>query len=196
MKNGLVRAIGAGLAISLGMYMYGYSGVKNLFGLGIAAVYLCGFSLFTTYLPVALITRRNDENLIRDCFTVLLGNLIGTTASFMFFNYIVKINPLPFIAMAEAKAAQSAFHLILNGIGVGIIIGTAAILARRRPEDKNTNVVIYYILVTAFVVMSGEHIIANAFTVLFAPHTIGKILVCSLVGNIIGSFLIAETQRG
>ena len=199
-ENDFFKSVIAGMCIAFGYMLYGGSGVVNTFAIGIMIVYLGGFPLLTTYLPNVIAEIRggerpfNTETVIK-CLVVFIGNLVGG----MIMTYLCRVMKYDlsyFMQLANVKANAYWFHMMLKGVCTGVLIGTAARIARYDPKNRDLNVVFYYALVTVFVTVGGEHVVANAFLILLNPLGAINFILPVLVGNFVGAWFVAKSERG
>ena len=179
----------AGIMISIAGIVYlscenKYIGAL-LFSVGLISIVMLNFNLYTGKVGYIKI---NDASSIMLTINSLVGNIFGCL--------LVGLAKPPMrtaIKVCNAKLSNSYYNIFLNAVFCGILIYICVDIYKR----YKTSIGIIF-CIPAFVLSGFEHSIADTFYFVNARvFTTGaiNIILTAIIGNAIGSLLIAALQR-
>lgn len=176
------KAVCAGIAISIGCITNLVAGNKLvgavLFGVGLLAVCVHGFTLFTGTVCRVSGTR---ESIIFNAKTLFLNAVGVVIAAVIFGMSNIDTNVMTLVAN---KIAESPLEIIGKAMFCNILI---CIAVDEWKEQKNSLMVLFP--VTVFVFCGFEHCIANLFYMLAAKTFSITFFFWNVVGNAIGGIM-------
>ena len=182
MKNSIISAVFAGIAISIGTVVYlktqGVIG-SLLFSIGILMVCKFNLSLFTG--KVSYISSIKQLPYI---ITILVGNILGATILLIF-------------------PSQEAYNIVVSKLDTSILqtfveAALCNVLIYLAVESYKQNVVITILSIAVFILCGFEHSIANVCFIfsarLFTLDILWNFLVVT-VGNAVGGIIIHNVHK-
>jgi formate/nitrite transporter FocA (FNT family) len=195
----LIRAIMAGISISLGCIIYMMCENKVIgaiaFTLGLFLVLTNGYHLFTGKIAYVL------ENKMSYTFNMVLmwfGNAIGallisTMIKFTKLNYLKEIA----LNITNNKLSQTPLSAFIMAMFCGFIIYWAVENFKNNPHDVGKYIGMF-ILIPIFILCGFEHCVANMFYFIFAEVLTFKsilYIIIITIGNTIGSIILRLLER-
>lgn len=196
-KDVIIKAVLAGIAIGVGGTLY--LSVDNkylgslLFAIGLFCIFSFGFNLYTGKIGF-LITEKNKRRFAVDLILIWLGNLIGTglTALCLKLTRISSILSQKASELCIIKLSDDLLSIFILSVFCGLLMYIAAY---NYGYGKNTaqKYIATFICVMVFILCSFEHCVANMFyfwiSFSFTPKTLLYLLIMT-IGNSLGAFII------
>ena len=193
MKN-IVKGILAGMLISVGCIIYSMCENKMfgafLFSFGLFCIVTLGLNLYTG--KIGYLVENFNVKYAKELGCTILGNFIGTCFSALCMTY-TRIAPklTEFISgIVIVKNSDSFVSLFFLSLFCGILMFLGVDI-HKRAENPISRVLAVIFAVVIFILAGFEHCVANMFYMIFAQNVDILRLLVMIVGNSIGSILIA-----
>lgn len=195
----LVKAVLAGLAISMGGVIYltleNHMVGALLFSVGLFTIYTFDLDLYTG--KICFIPNK-EISFIKTVGIVYIGNLIGTVGS----GYILRNTKLKSLIpytkqMVEKKLIDGKFSTLIMGIMCGILMSIAVIGFKTIKEGAGKYLSLM-LPVMIFILSGYEHSIADMFYISIANKWNNESIIFLLlvtVGNLIGGMILPYATR-
>ena len=202
----LFSAVLAGVMISFGGAVYLACAAVDkaplgaiLFSLGLSAILIMGFLLFTGKTAYLL---ENKPSYIPYLLTIWLGNILGC----MLMGLLVQLAK-PNLGetaknLCEAKLGQAPWQTIILGALCGILVYIAVDFFRSDDDKKSLpKYILVFTCVPAFILCGFEHSVADMFyfaaSSAYSLYTVKGIIYILLVslGNLIGAVLFHTVRK-
>lgn len=176
MLSTLYKSILAGILIGIAAIVSIYAQYSYImFAVGLIAVIYCKAMLYTGLIGAAS---------LRDCkaiLLVLIGNFTGV--ALMCLSAIVLGNIYLFNDIITTKESYSLIDVLISSIFCGMLMCVATVL------NKNKNILVIIMCVSAFILGKFPHCIADAFYLGLNGVTISDVfyLLCAIIGNTLGA---------
>lgn len=199
MTKTFVRAIMAGIAISIGGVIY--LSLENhivgafLFSIGLFTIYTFGFDLYTG--KVCFIPNKNLE-FLKKVLVVYFGNAVGTIGM----GYLLRQTKLNHIVehtieIVDIKLSDTLFSTFIMAVFCGIMMCIAVIGFQTIKDSVGKHLAIV-MPIMVFILSGFEHSVANMFYYSMANAWNGKAVLYIIViaiGNLIGGSSIPLAKR-
>lgn len=195
----LVKAVLAGLAISMGGVIYltleNHMVGALLFSVGLFTIYTFDLDLYTG--KICFIPNK-EISFIKTVGIVYIGNLIGTVGS----GYILRNTKLKSLIpytkqMVEKKLIDGKFSTLIMGIMCGILMSIAVIGFKTIKEGAGKYLSLM-LPVMIFILSGYEHSIADMFYISIANKWNNESVIFLLlvtIGNLIGGMILPYATR-
>ncbi len=203
-KDKIVSAIFAGMYIGLGGTIYLLCPDKMIgsmfFSTGIFLVFMFKNYLFTRIVPLSAATK--DYGIV-DIVIAWVGNLIGGTLySFAITNTrLVDKLAEKIVPVVTTKVEDTFLSLIIMGFFCAVLVSFSVIACYKNHDNKGIAVFFYFVMVTAFIFLGFDHIVANFFYFSLYSFTHGflvSMIPCAIavtIGNALGGLFIGYFEK-
>jgi formate transporter len=199
MKKTFIRAIMAGIAISIGGTAY--LSMENhvvgafLFSIGLFTIYTFGLDLYTgkvCYIP------NRELAFLKTVLVVLIGNAVGTVGT----GYLIRFTKLSklvdhTVEVVYAKLSDDLFSTFIMAIFCGLLM-CIAVMGYQTIRDGVGKYLSLILPVMVFILSGYEHSIANMFYYSMANAWNIKALIYIIVivlGNMLGGALLPFIKK-